>query len=140
MKRKRRTEVLIKGSISLAEKLAKEIEEKYEVSTIQEPTCGLVMIKMRENSKNSLFYLGEVVVTETKVKINNSLGLGIVRENQPELSYYLAVIDGAYNGDLDETYKWKELLIEEELKIKEQERYYMRNLLKTKVNFETMDI
>lgn len=139
MERKRRTEILIKGSRELSKKLAEEIKKKYKVSVVQEASNGLVMIKMRENAKNSLFYLGEVLVTEAKVNINGNIGMGIVKGNEPELAYYLAVIDGAYNGKLEEIYIWEKILIEEELRIKDEEKKYIRSLLKTKVNFETMD-
>jgi len=140
MNRRKRTEILIKGSKHIAEKLAKEIEEKYEVKTIEEPNYGLVMIKMREEAKKSLFYLGEVLVTESKVQINGKLGIGIVSGNQPELSYWLAIIDASYNGDLEETKGWEKILINEEKKIIEVEKKYQSKVLKTRVSFNTMDV
>ena len=54
MKRRRRTEILINGSLALAEKMAKMIHEYYEVVVIQEPENGLVMMKVRETSKSPL--------------------------------------------------------------------------------------
>ena len=80
MKRKRRTEILIKGNRNLA---------------------------------NTLFYLGETLVTEATVYVNGSIGLGIVQGDEPELAYNLAVIDGAYNLNAKETIDWKELLLKE---------------------------
>ena len=69
MNRRRRTEILIKDNKDLATKLANEIKEKYEIKSIEEHNNGLVMIKMRETSKRELFYLGEVLVTESKVYV-----------------------------------------------------------------------
>ena len=70
MDRKRRTRILIEGPSGLAQKLSEEIEGKYDIKTIEEPNSGLVMLKMRENSKRALFYLGEVIVVEAKRKFS----------------------------------------------------------------------
>ncbi|WP_315065630.1 phosphonate C-P lyase system protein PhnG [uncultured Clostridium sp.] len=139
MNRRRRTEILIKGSTEIAKKMFIEIGEKYEVKIIEEPNNGLVMTKMREEAQKSLFYLGEVLVTEAKVQINGKLGIGIVRGNETELSYWLAVIDAAYNADLEETKSWQKLLEDEEKRIDEEMRKYNSRVLKTRVNFATMD-
>lgn len=140
MRRKRRTEILIKGSREVAKNMFKEIEKNYEIKTIEEADVGLVMIKMRESSKNSLFYLGEVLVTEAKVQVNEKFGIGIVRGNRPEFAYWLAVIDAAYNSNLKETDNWEKVLIEEENIIKNLEVINEAKILKTKVNFETMKV
>ncbi len=139
MNRRRRTEILIKGSTEIAKKMFIEIRGKYEVKIIEEPNSGLVMTKMREEAQKSLFYLGEVLVTEAKVQINGKLGIGIVRGNETELSYWLAVIDAAYNADLEETKSWQKLLEDEEKRIDEEMHKYNSRVLKTKVNFATMD-
>lgn len=139
MDRRKRTEILVKGSLNIAEKLCRDIESKYAVKILDEPNYGLVMIKMREESQKSLFYLGEVFVTEAKVQINGKIGIGIVIGNKPSLSYWLSVIDAAYNADLDEVKAWEEILGNEDKKIKEVIRNEHAKLLMTKVNFDTMD-
>ncbi|MTI65835.1 MAG: phosphonate C-P lyase system protein PhnG [Firmicutes bacterium] len=140
MNRKRRTEILIKGSTSIAKGLAEEIQNKYDVKVIEEPNYGLIMVKMREGAKKSLFYLGEVLVTETKVQINGKLGIGIVKGNNPDLSLYLAIIDAAYNLELKETKAFKDILLKEEEKINNENKKYKSKILKSKVNFDTMDV
>lgn len=139
MNRRKRTEILIDGSRNFAKKLASEIERNYDIHILSEPQHALTMIKMRENAKKTLFYLGEVLVTETKVQINNKLGIGIVVGNEEELSYELAVIDAAYQGDLKETRNWTSLF-EEEKRIFENKEKREVAILKTKVNFEMMDV
>lgn len=139
MNRRRRTEILIKGSIELVRKMYIEIYEKYEIEIIEEPNNGLVMIKMREEAQKSLFYIGEVLVTEAKVQIYDKLGIGIVNGNNSELSLWLAVIDAAYNAELEEIKNWKILLEAEELKINGEMKKYQSEILLTKVDFELMD-
>lgn len=140
MKRRRRTEILIKGSVETSKKLAEEIINNYDIKTIEKPNSGLVMIKIRETAKKNLFYLGEVLVTEAKVQIEEHMGMGIVQDDKPELAYYLAVIDAAYNADLEETKLWTNILLEEEKRISEKKNKHQAQVLKTKVNFETMDV
>nr|WP_309098698.1 phosphonate C-P lyase system protein PhnG [Fredinandcohnia onubensis] len=140
MKRRRRTEILINGSSDLAENFAKSIQNRYEVNVIQEPEDSLVMVKMRETSKKSLFYPGEVFVTESKVQIQDTIGIGIVSGNQPELAYQLAIIDAAFVARLPETIDWIDRLLQEEQNLQQRQADATNSILKTKVNFETMDI
>lgn len=151
MKRKRRTEILINGSMeltgsweltgsrNLAAQLAEEILERYDVKTIEEPNQGLVMVKVRETAQKSLFYLGEVLVTECKVQINGSIGLGVLHSHDGKLAYHLAVIDAAYEAGLKETADWTDRLIQEEAAYQKQRLAEQSGVLKTKVSFETMD-
>lgn len=140
MKRRKRTEILIKGSAELARRFSKEIEKKYSIKVIQAPENGLVMVKMREAAQKSLFYLGEVFVTEAKIQIKDELGTGIVTGNNEELAYDLAVIDAAYNAGLEETNNWEQQLLDEEINIKKKAEKEQAKIMMTKVNFETMDV
>lgn len=140
MKRRRRTEILINGSQKRTEDMVHVINEHYQVKVIQEPESGLVMVKVRETSKNSLFYPGEVLVTECKVQIKGTIGIGIVTGDQPELAYNLAVIDAAFEAKLPETVAWVQLLENEAKLIQEQRVGAAQSILKTKVDFETMDV
>jgi len=140
MRRRRRTEILIKGSSELAKNMFKEIERNYEIKTVEEADNGLVMVKMRESAKNSLFYLGEVLITEAKVQINQKFGIGIVRGYKPKFAYWLAVIDAAYNLNLEEIKNWEKALIKEENEIKSLVAISQAKILKTKVNFENMKV
>lgn len=138
MKRRRRTELLIHGSREIAARLSAEIRERYDVQTVEEPAHGLVMVKMRETSRKSLFYLGEVFATEAKVRIGHTLGIGIVKGDEPELTHALAVIDAAYNAGLPETERWTEELEAEERSMQQRRSAISAGVLNTKVNFETM--
>lgn len=139
MKRRKRTETLIKGSRLTAKAMADEIDKKYEVNVIDEPNNGLVMVKMREDAKKTTFYLGEVLVTEAKVQINNKLGIGIVQGTDSELAYWLAVIDASYNAELQEIEKWEAVLIQENEKININMQKQQARIMKTKVSFDTMN-
>ncbi|TMN22631.1 phosphonate C-P lyase system protein PhnG [Lentibacillus cibarius] len=140
MKRKRRTTILIQADPNLARRLAATITTKYECREIVAPRYGLTMMKMRETAKNSLFYIGEVLVTETKVEINQSIGIGLVTGMQDELSKDLAIIDAAYKAKLPETNDWEDQLIAAEEQIEKEKAQKQAEIFETKVNFETMDV
>ncbi|WP_042161371.1 phosphonate C-P lyase system protein PhnG [Paenibacillus gorillae] len=139
MKRKQRTEILTAGAPDLAAALAGDIIGRYQVDLIEEPNHGLVMVKVRETAQQSLFYLGEVLVTECKVRTNGAIGIGIVKGDQPELAYNLAVIDAAYTAELDETAAWTAALLAEHERIQTVRNSEHMQVLKTRVDFETMD-
>lgn len=140
MIRKIRTEILIKASSEVSVKLAQEILAAYDVKTIEEPNTSLVMVKVRESAKRSLFYLGEVLITECKVMIKGSLGIGMVKGHETELAYNLAIIDAAYNANLPETNEWKHVLLLEKDHINQEWETVKNKVLKTKVNFDSMDV
>jgi len=140
MIRNKRTEILIKGSAEISVKLAQEVQTSYDVKTIEEPNKSLVMVKVRESAKRSLFYLGEVLITECKVLINGSLGIGMVKGHEPALAYNLAIIDAAYNANLPQIKDWTKILLVEEARINEECEALKNKILKTKVNFDTMNV
>ena len=140
MKRRQRTEILIQGDSQLAQQFAESIMDTYECREILAPQYGLTMIKMRETAKNSLFYIGEVLITEAKVEINNRIGIGIVVGMKDELAKHLAIIDAAYKADLPETTTWEVQLIEAEKQITKELAKKQAELFETKVSFETMEV
>ncbi|WP_080876070.1 phosphonate C-P lyase system protein PhnG [Oceanobacillus timonensis] len=140
MKRKRRTEILIQSDTDFAESLANQIKQTYSYKEIVAPQYGLTMVKMRESAKKSLFYIGEVLVTEAKVELNEQIGIGIIQGMHDDLALNLAIIDAAYNASLPETLSWKDALVAAEADIKRKKAKQQAELMETKVSFETMDV
>ncbi|MFB7637939.1 phosphonate C-P lyase system protein PhnG [Peribacillus butanolivorans] len=140
MRRKERTEILIQGTADIAKDFAKEIEMRYKVNVIQKPESALVLLKARETANKSLFYLGELLVTECTVQIQDSIGIGIVKGHREELAHCLAIIDAAYQADLVETRLWSHVLENEKKNIQKNLQELNQSILRTKVNFETMDV
>lgn len=140
MKRAERTKLLIDVGRDEALQLANEIEARYSITDVQPAREGLVMVKMRESSQQSLFFIGEVLVTEAKVRIDDHFGLGLVKEYEPQLARALAIIDAAYNAQLDETHTWVELFSKLQSRLIEQQHDVKRSIERTKVQFNTMSI
>lgn len=60
---------------------------------------GLVMCQVRETARNSRFYLGEALMTECRVRLGATEGLGAVLGSDEELARAMAVVDAAYSAD-----------------------------------------
>jgi alpha-D-ribose 1-methylphosphonate 5-triphosphate synthase subunit PhnG len=96
LSRRRRTEVLVEGDRAVALGLERLIADEAEVEDLAAPRQGLVMCEVRETARNSRFDLGEALMTESRVRIGEAEGLGVVLGGDEELAHALAVIDAAY--------------------------------------------
>lgn len=139
MTRKERTEILSGCDIAVLKKMVSVIEDVHSIENLEEPNSGLVMVKMRESAQKHLFYLGEVFVTECKVLLNDVIGLGITRGSHRKRAYCMAVIDAAYNAGVEETVIIDDLLSMAKSKLDMQKSMEVSRILKTKVDFETLD-
>ncbi len=94
--RRERTRVLVDSDPRLACELAELIESEMPATDITAPHQGLVMCQVRETARNSRFYLSEVLVTESRVRIGDAEGLGLLMGTDAAHARALAVIDAAY--------------------------------------------
>lgn len=94
--RRTRTEVLVQSDPHVVLELAELVERETEVVETVTPHQGLVMCQVRESARNSRFYLGEVLVTECRVRIGDEEGLGVLVGDDAARARALAVIDAAY--------------------------------------------
>ena len=137
MKKKRWSQLFIKFGRDEAIQFFDQYHSTVPFDIISEPTEGLTMIKVREHAKNSLFYMGELLVTETKIRHRETVGLGVVKGSDEELSMAVGFIDLCFNLGLliDEL---EDILDALEMK----EDIYIENrtkeILKTKVDFDMM--
>jgi alpha-D-ribose 1-methylphosphonate 5-triphosphate synthase subunit PhnG len=136
MDKKRLSKVLAKASAEQVAEIAEKIKENYEIVLVKEPSKTLTMIKMREPVKSSLFYIGEVIVTECIVEIDGTKGIAVTMGDNFEKTLDMAVIDAACNkgvfGDMETL-----LNLEKEQNLKLAKENAMH--LKTMVNFNSLD-
>ena len=137
--RKKRTEIMAKCEAKELKELSRLVEERHNVKVLEKPNSGLVMVKMRESAQKHLFYLGEVLVTECKVTIGDVIGLGIIQGVHLKKAYFMAVVDAAYSADVTEVKKLDKMLYALDEKVKERTAKETARILKTKVDFETLD-
>jgi len=136
VEKKRLTKILAKADSDIIAALSAEIQKTERPVIVKEPGKTLAMIKMREPVKESLFYIGEVIVCEATVEIDGVKGIAVLMGDDAEKTLNMAIIDAAINKGV---FNGMETLIELE---KEQSDRVMRENamhLKTMVNFESMD-
>ncbi|EQG30886.1 phosphonate C-P lyase system protein PhnG [Clostridioides difficile DA00129] len=125
------------------EKIYSMIKDTSSISIIKEPNLATVMVRANESVKNTTFNLGEILVTECSVKVDESLGYGIVSENNNKKAIYLAAIDAVLhsnNSKFDELKNYINKSVYEENLRYEQEIIDEFSLInKTKVQFNAMD-
>lgn len=139
MNKRTRTQTLVHADRHFLRQLEERILDVHQVTIVEEPHHALVMMKMRETARNHLFYMGEVLVSECRVRLEKALGLGIVCGDHLEEARMLAVIDACFHSESelkDELEAW----IQEEMEAQREKRLQdSSKVLATRVNFETMD-
>ena len=135
MEKKRLFRIMAKADRAFAIGIADKIKETEEITIVKEPEKVLTMIKMREPVKQSLFYLGEVIVTEAAVAVGGANGVAVLMGDDYEKTSSMAIIDAAFNSGVwqDET---PFLEMEEQLLAQEEKENAL--FQKTMVDFKTM--
>ncbi|GAB1857641.1 phosphonate C-P lyase system protein PhnG [Flavobacteriaceae bacterium MHTCC 0001] len=131
--------ILIEGDLSRIKSFVEILENKYEIEITKNPAIGLTMVRANDSVEHQEFYLGEVLVTETEVSVNNKVGSGICIGDEPIRSYCQAVFDAVLQLE-DENYNEVITFLKKEadfISAKEKEENY--EIQKTKVNFKLME-
>lgn len=142
MNRNERTHVLVESQ-SLAALLAKEIkaDPSFTLEMPQEPKLGMLMTKVRESGKNSLFYAGEVLITQAEMLVNGMKGQGMLLGEDLNKAKDLAIIDASYE-QLEPQRKvlWESRLINEQARLLKDQEVRQGQLNQTKVDFDIMEV
>ena len=136
MEKKRLTKILAKADRHGVAALSASIRRTYSPVIVKEPGKTLTMVKLREPVKQSLFYIGEVIVCEAAVEIDGVQGVAVLMGDDTEKTLDMAIIDAAVNqGVFTGTDKLLALEREQNEMVKRENAMH----LKTMVNFESMD-
>ena len=141
MKRYERTKILVEGNPAVARKIAAQIEQEHSVEVLDEPHEELVMVKVRESAKNSLFYLGEALMCSCRVCLDDkAVGFGFALGDKREKAYNLALVDEAYSSDqiIPKT-TWDVLIDKESERLRLKQQKEQIKIDRTKVDFSVMD-
>ena len=136
MEKKQLFRILSKADHKDVIRLGEELQQQYSLTIVKKPEKSLVMIKMREPVKNSLFYLGETIITEAVVQLEDTVGTAVTMGDDFEKTLHMAIIDAAENKGV---FVHEDLLLEWEQA--QQRKMEQENALfqKTKVDFHSMD-
>ena len=136
MDKKRLTKILAKADRREIAEMAADIKKSYSPVIVKEPGKTLAMIKMREPVRQSLFYIGEVIVCEAVVEIDGVQGVAVMMGDDTGKILDMAIIDAAINKGV---FGHMDTLLE--LECGQEDSVGRENALhlKTMVNFESMD-
>jgi alpha-D-ribose 1-methylphosphonate 5-triphosphate synthase subunit PhnG len=139
LKRARRTKILLEGNPELLHRFAACIEQKYNPRILRHPEKSLVMSQAKDSIEQRPFYLGEILITECTVTLDQVHGFGAVIGDRGDTAYRLAVIDAAFRTHVPEVEEWEPLLQEEEERIHLRHREEQSRITRTRVQFDTME-
>ena len=131
LNRYERTRVLAGGDPGVAQAIAAEIEQACDVEVLDAPREELVMVKVRESARNSLFYLGEALMCSCRVRIADTMGFGYVLGSKRNAAYNLALIERMS--------KWEQRIEKEARRQREKQAKDRALIERTRVDFSTMD-
>lgn len=139
MNRRERSAILAAAASDEVKRIAQAIQERHDIQILKEPQKTLVMVKVRESVQGALFYLGEVLATESMVVVDGAKGASVVAGDDFEKCTALAVIDGYFN--LSEA-EGKDVIEQEIIKLKTAQKQAReainRELRRSQVNFNVM--
>jgi len=136
MEKRRLTQILAKADKHVVASLSADIQKICQPVIVKEPNKTLTMIKMREPVKQSLFYIGEVLVCEASVEIDGVQGVAVLMGDDTEKTLDMAIIDAAINKGI---FTGIDTLLALEKGQNDQVMRENAMHLKTMVNFESMD-
>ena len=136
MEKKRLFRILSKADRKDVIHLGEELQQQYSLTIVKKPEKSLVMIKMREPVKNSLFYLGETIITEAVVQLEDTVGTAVTMGDDFEKALHMAIIDAAENIGV---FVHEDLLLEWEQAQRQKMEQENALFQKTKVDFHSMD-
>lgn len=138
MEKQRLFRIMANMSNKNLKELSGKITEAGDVIMIKEPSKTLTMIKMRETVKSSLFYIGEVMVSEAIVEMNGIKGMAVTMGDDFEKVLAMAIIDCGFNNGFSVMKKIEGDLMAFEAKQNKRKEKENGMHLKTMVNFNTM--
>ncbi len=139
MNKKRLFKIMANAEAGVLKKISDNLSSRYETIIIKEPSKTLTMVKMREPVKETLFYIGEVIVCDSIVDLKGTKGFAVTMGDDFDKVLSMAIIDAAFNKNVKELDGICNTLFnlekEQQLAIEKENSLY----LKTMVNFKSMD-
>lgn len=139
LKKKQIFKILSLASLEEVKEISNDLYKNYQIKIIKPAHKTLVMVKVREAVNRSLFYIGEVLVCECMVEINDTKGVSVTAGDDFEKTTNIAAIDAALNANVIE----KESILEKIYSLYEKQLENRSRLngqiMKSKVTFNVMN-
>lgn len=118
-------------------RLSSKVENSSEVRVLRE-VVGMVMAQARDSVEGVKFNLGEVLVSEAEVRIDEAVGYSMVLGMKPAKARAGAILDAAIEADHPLRDEIIAHLEEERERLEERRRSLWAAVKRTRVDFEVM--
>ncbi|MEW6697081.1 MAG: phosphonate C-P lyase system protein PhnG [Bacillota bacterium] len=140
---KTRTTILCRMPLGEILEISQEIKELADVQVIKEPKASLIMMRAKESVQQIIFNVGEVLVSESTVSVDGTIGYGVVMGDEGAKAEAVALIDAVFRSEHS---KWQDvkrnitIFLKERQELLQQEKRQEFNLIaRSAVSFEIMD-
>lgn len=129
---------LSQTDLKLLQEVVEQISAGSQVVVMKPASTSLVMMGVKDSVQEVPFYLGEVLITQCAVAVNDITGYGFVMGEDPERAYCLAVIEAALQGEHSKTTMIYEFITSQTEKIHNQKIRDYAAISQTRVRFDSM--
>lgn len=130
---------LSKTDINLLQELVDKICSASRVTVLKPATNSLVMMGVKDSVQEVPFYLGEVLITQCVVKVNDRTGYGFAMGDDPERAYNLAVLEATLRDEDAETGMISEFLAGQAQTLRDGRVREYAAVSQTRVRFDSME-
>ncbi|MBU4057325.1 phosphonate C-P lyase system protein PhnG [Patescibacteria group bacterium] len=132
-------EIIAQSSEKVLVPLAEKILQISSMIIKKKPEKGMLMLQTRDGAADTLFNLGEILVTECMVELDGVEGYMMMPGNVPEKAIAGAVIEAALAGGHNLSEEIKATLAQEKKRVNKEKAKEVFDVEKTAVRFEIMD-
>lgn len=130
--------ILIESDITALKAIVSDLEIEFPVKITQAPSIALTMVRAEDSVEGQEFNLGECLITDCEVSINNVTGYGICKGDEAQRAYCMAVIDAVLQ--LPDSHQGLTNFLHNQQKTINQARKELYNqVIKTRVDFKMME-
>jgi alpha-D-ribose 1-methylphosphonate 5-triphosphate synthase subunit PhnG len=130
--------ILVESDIQELKSLVSILELQFNVKITQSPSIALTMIKAEDSVEGQEFNLGECLITDCEVSINDVTGYGICKGDESQRAYCIAVVDAVMQTD-SENPEVLDFLKKQEQIISQTRKELYNHIIKTRVDFKMME-
>ena len=130
---------------TFADDVLGELEALGLAVEVLENRTGLVMLPAQDNAQGTNFFLGEVLISEARVRVDGALGYGACLGRDLEQALAIGILetfvrvldDGAGHAELALTQRVRDFIAAQTEVQREQDQHLMRRVEATRVQMET---
>jgi alpha-D-ribose 1-methylphosphonate 5-triphosphate synthase subunit PhnG len=129
---------LSKTDLKLLYEVVAEVSAVSRVTVVKPASTSLIMMGVKDSVQEVPFYLGEVLITQCTVSLNDSCGYGFAMGDDPERAYCLAVIEAALQSEHPKTAMINELIKRQAEMARREKILDYAAVRQTRVQFDSM--